>query len=117
MDPWYPMGSGDMLEVASMGLHVAQMTGLDQMAACFNAVTAAPAAILGLGGYGIAPGCNADLIVLQAGDPVEAIRLGATRLMVMRRGRVIARTPPAVTQLGLPGRPETVDYRRFLSHG
>lgn len=117
MDPWYPMGSGDMLEVASMGLHVAQMTGLDQMAACFDAVTAAPAAILGLDGYGIAPGCHADLVVLQAGDPVEAIRLRATRLMVMRRGRVIARTPPAVTQLSLPARPATIDYRRFLSHG
>src|SRR6185436_600064 len=53
MDPWYPLGSGDMLEVASMGLHVAQMTGQDAMRACFDAVTTAPASILGLDGYGV----------------------------------------------------------------
>ena len=39
MDPWYSLGSHDMLEVASMGLHVAQMTGQDEMRAMFDAVT------------------------------------------------------------------------------
>ncbi|HPI61992.1 amidohydrolase family protein, partial [Zoogloea sp.] len=84
MDPWYSLGSGDMLEVAAMGLHVAQMTGQDGMRACFAAVTDTPARILGLEGYGIAPGCRADLVVLQAGDPIEALRLRATRLLVLR---------------------------------
>ena len=56
MDPWYPMGSGDMLEVAQMGLHVAQMTSLDGMRACFDAVTVNNARVLGLDGYGIALG-------------------------------------------------------------
>ena len=55
MDPWYPLGSGDMLEVASMGLHVAQMTGADAMRACFDAVTVNAARILGLDGYGSRP--------------------------------------------------------------
>uniref|UniRef100_UPI0035AE4C8C amidohydrolase family protein n=1 Tax=Zoogloea sp. TaxID=49181 RepID=UPI0035AE4C8C len=87
MDPWYSLGSGDMLEVAAMGLHVAQMTGQDGMRACFAAVTETPARILGLEGYGIAPGCRADLVVLQAGDPIEALRLRATRLLVLRGGR------------------------------
>ncbi|HET9339565.1 MAG TPA: amidohydrolase family protein [Casimicrobiaceae bacterium] len=109
MDPWYPLGSADMLEVASMGLHVAQMTGSDAMLRCFDAVTATPAAILGLDGYGIAPGCRADLVLLEARDPVEAIRLRATRLAVVRAGRVIARTPSSRATLDLPGRPSTVD--------
>ena len=39
MDPWYSLGSGDMLEVAQMGLHVAQMTSQTQMRQCFDAVT------------------------------------------------------------------------------
>ena len=39
LDPWYPLGSADMLEVAHMGLHVAQMTGQAAMRACFDAVT------------------------------------------------------------------------------
>jgi cytosine deaminase len=112
MDPWYGLGSGDMLEVAHMGLHVAQMTGQDGMRACFNAVTNAPAKILGLEGYGVAVGCKADLVLLQARDPVEAIRLRATRLAVIRAGRVIARTPPATAMLDLPGRPERVSFQR-----
>ena len=111
MDPWYSLGSGDMLEVAHMGLHVAQMTGQDAMRACFDAVTRTPAGILGLEGYGIAPGCNADCVVLDARDPVEAIRLRAARLAVIRRGRVIARSPAAQATLDLPGRPAAVDLR------
>ena len=111
MDPWYSLGSGDMLEVAHMGLHVAQMTAQDAMRQCFAAVTETPARILGLEDYGIAPGCKADLVLLQAGDPVEAIRLRATRLLVMRRGKVIARSAPAAAILEIPGRPATVNWR------
>ncbi|MFQ5775289.1 MAG: amidohydrolase family protein [Kiloniellaceae bacterium] len=110
MDPWYPLGSGDMLEVAHMGLHVAMMTGSEAMRACFRAVTENGARIMGLEGYGIAPGRHADLVVLQAGDPIEAIRLRATRLHVIRRGRVIAEAAPAAARLDLPGRPERVDF-------
>jgi cytosine deaminase len=112
MDPWYSLGSADMLEVAQMGLHVAQMTGQDAMRQCFAAVTEAPARILGLDGYGVAAGCRADFVLLQARDPIEAIRLRATRLMVVRRGRVIARAPAAVSQLSLDGRPAQVDFTR-----
>ncbi|PZX34584.1 cytosine deaminase [Cupriavidus phytorum] len=112
MDPWYGLGSGDMLEVAHMGLHVAQMTGQEAMRACFDAVTATPARILGLEGYGLAPGCRADLVLLQARDPVEAIRLRATRLRVLRAGKTIATMPAATAALALPGRPAQVDFRR-----
>ena len=110
MDPWYPLGSADMLEVAAMGLHVAQMTGRDAMRACFDAVTTTPAAILGLEGYGIALGARADLVLLQARDPVEAIRLRAARLAVVRAGKVVATSPPARASLDLPGRPASVDW-------
>ena len=112
MDPWYSLGSADMLEVASMGLHVAQMTSQAGMRACFAAVTETPARILGLEGYGLAPGCRADLVLLQARDPVEALRLRATRLIVMQAGKVVARSPAAVASLSLPGRPGEVDFCR-----
>lgn len=111
MDPWYGLGSGDMLEVAHMGLHVAQMTGQAAMRQCFQAVTETPARILGLAGYGIAPGCRADLVWLDAGDPVEAIRLRAARRLVLRAGQVVSEAPPAHATLHLPGRPATVDFR------
>jgi cytosine/creatinine deaminase len=110
MDPWYSMGSGDMLEVAHMGVHVGQMTSLEGMRACFAAVTENAAKILGLDGYGLAPGCHADMVVLEAADPIEAIRLKATRLHVIRRGKVIAETPAAAAQLELPGRPARVEF-------
>ncbi|MGE5339683.1 MAG: amidohydrolase family protein [Gemmatimonadota bacterium] len=112
MDPWYSLGSGDMLEVAHMGLHVAQMTGVDAIRQCFAAVTSAPAKILGLERYGIAPGCHADFVLLQARDPIEAIRLRAPRLAVVRRGRIVARTAPATAALDLPGRPASTGFIR-----
>ena len=105
MDPWYSMGSGDMLEVASMGLHVAQMTSQAAMQQCFDAVTKNPARILHLDGYGLEAGCHADLVLLQAHNPIEAIRLKATRLKVWRRGALVAQTPARTAALSLPGRP------------
>ena len=113
MDPWYPLGSADMLEVASMGLHVAQMTGVEVMKSCFQAVTANAACIMNLEGYGIKPGCNADLVLLEARDPIEAIRLKAKRLMVMSRGKVIAETPSSPCSLNLDTRRGELD-RRFV---
>src|SRR5262245_741231 len=60
MDPWYSLGSADMLDVAHMGLHVAHLTGREAMRFCFDAVTRNPAKIMGLEGYGVEVGCNAD---------------------------------------------------------
>jgi cytosine deaminase len=112
LDPWYSLGSADMLEVASMGLHVAQMTSADGMRACYDAVTTNAARVLGLEGYGLEPGCRADFVLLQARDPVEAIRLRAHRLMVVRSGKVIARSPEVAVALELPGRPAALDFTR-----
>jgi cytosine/creatinine deaminase len=110
MDPWYSLGCADMLEVAQMGLHVAQMTSTAAMRQCFEAVTSTPARFLQLPGYGLEVGNNADFVWLQARDAVEAIRLRATRLAVYRRGQRIAGTPAANAELALPGRPGQVDF-------
>ena len=115
MDPWYPLGAADMLEVASMGLHVAQMTGQDAMRECFEAITTRPAKVLGLQGYGLEPGCHADGVLLQARSPVEAIRLRPPRLAVVRRGRIVARTPARVVDLELSGRPSRIDFSELPS--
>ncbi|MFZ6750620.1 amidohydrolase family protein [Undibacterium sp. Ren11W] len=111
MDPWYSLGSADMLEVAHMGLHVAQMTGQEAMQACFHAVTEAPAKIMGLQGYGLQVGCHADLLILDAGNPVEALRLRAARLCVIRRGKVLSQMPAAQAQLHISGRPAQLNFR------
>ena len=112
LDPWYALGSADMLEVAAMGLHVAQMTSLQGQRQCFDAVTVNGARILGLQGYGLEPGCRADFVLLQARSPEEALRLRAQRLLVVRGGEVLSRMAPATADLTLPGRPPTVDFTR-----
>ncbi|MGA0572686.1 amidohydrolase family protein [Variovorax sp. VNK109] len=112
MDPWYGMGSGDMLEVAHMGLHVAQMTSQAGIRACFDAVTANAAKVMHLPGYGIDAGCDASFVLLQARDTVEAIRLRATRLKVWKSGKLLAQSPATAVQLHLPGRSSQVSFLR-----
>ena len=103
-------GSADMLEAAHMGLHVGQMTSQAAMRQCFDAVTVNPARLLGLEGYGIAPGYHADFVLLHARNPVDAIRLRAQRLGVWRRGRRVAGQPAPIAELCLAGRPGSVDF-------
>ncbi len=113
MDPWYSLGRADMLDVAHMGLHVGQLSSRQDMAWCFEAVTSNSAQIMGLEGYGVAPGCQANFNLLQARDTIEAIRLRAHRVAVIRRGKVVARNEPLSTRLYLDGRPERVDPAEF----
>ena len=105
MDPWYSLGSGDMLEVAHMGLHVGQMTSQAAMRQCFDMVTTNAAKVMHLEGYGLDVGCHADFVLLQARDVIEAIRLRATRLKVFKRGKLLAECAPATSKLHVPGRP------------
>ncbi|RIK83970.1 MAG: cytosine deaminase [Hyphomicrobiales bacterium] len=114
LDPWYSLGTADMLDVAFMGLHVAQMTSPRDMRRCFDMVTKESAAIMGLEGYGLEPGCKASLVVLDAASPVEAIRLRAERLCVVAKGKVVAERPRRDTALSLPGRPGSVNRRHTL---
>ncbi|WP_299612891.1 cytosine deaminase [uncultured Tateyamaria sp.] len=101
-DPWYPLGSGDMLDVAHMGLHVAHMTAPDAMRTAFDMVTRTPAQIMGLD-FGLEPGKRGSLVVLDAVDQIDALRLRPARLFVVSNGRVVARTNPSVTDV-------TVDF-------
>lgn len=106
MDPWYSLGRADMLDIAFMGLHVAQLSSLEDMDWCFDAVTRNSARILGLEGYGLDPGCKADFVLLQARGKTEAIRLRAHRLATVRRGKVIASSDPVTHRLdALSGAP------------
>ncbi|MEM9440221.1 MAG: amidohydrolase family protein [Pseudomonadota bacterium] len=105
MDPWYSLGKADMLDIAFMGLHVGQLSSIADMEWCFDAVTENGARIMGLDGYGLAKGCNANFVLLQAKGKTEAIRLRAHRLTVVRRGKVISTSNEVTHQLdALSGR-------------
>lgn len=109
MDPWYSMGSGDMLEVGHMAIHVAQMAGIEDKKKIFDALTVNSARTLGIEGYGLEKGCNADLVILQAVDTLEALRLKPNRLAVIKGGKTIARSAPRIGELFLDGRPSQID--------
>lgn len=115
LDPWYSLGTADMLDVAFMGLHVAQMSSPDDMRRCFDMVTNVNAAIMGLDHLGLEVGKAASLVVLDAGDPIEAIRLRAERLCVISKGKVVAERGKRDTALSLPGRPAEVNRRHDVS--
>ncbi len=112
MDPWYSMGSHDMLEVAHMGLHVDQMTGQQQMNSCFDAITENGAEIMHLDNYGLAVGCNADFVILQCKNVVDALRLRPVRLYVVRRGKIISQSEPQLSTVTLGEKIMKVDFLR-----
>ncbi len=111
LDPWYSLGTADMLDVAFMGMHVAQMTHPDEMARCFTMVTETNAAIMGLSDYGLRKGALASLVVLDANGPVDALRLRANRLAVIAKGKLVATTPRANATMNLQQRPAIVRRR------
>lgn len=117
MDPWYGLGHADMLDVANMAVHAQPMTSREAIRWSFEGVTKLPAEVMGLEGYGLEVGANADMVVLQAADAIEAVRMRPTRLAVIRRGKVIARNAPRITELSLAGRPSTLDPAAYAPKG
>ena len=109
LDPWYPLGKADMLDVAFMTVHAAHLSSHQGMRDCLRLITELPAKILGLEKYGLSVGNHADLVLLQASDVFEAIRLRPARLAVIRRGKVISETSRVTSRLTLDGRPSSVD--------
>ncbi len=98
-DPWYSLGTGNMLQVTSMAVHICQMTGIEEIQACFEMATVNGARTLGVEDqYGIEIGKPANLIVLDAESPYDAVRRLATITQVVSRGRLLAETlPPQMT--------------------
>ena len=95
-DPWYSLGTGNLLSVAEMAVHVCQMTGQAEIDACFDMVTAGGAKTLNLGdAYGIEVGKPANLVVLEARSRYEAILERATARWVISKGDVLVETVPA----------------------
>jgi cytosine deaminase len=110
MDPWYPMGSHDMLEVAHMGAHCLQMMGAGHMDTIFSMVTSRGAEIMQLAEYGVEVGKQADLVIVQARSIRDALRLKPARLAVIRKGKCISRTPEVRAEVQLDGRMRRIDF-------
>lgn len=108
MDPWYPLGTGGMLQPAHMAVHACHMTSREEVTACFDMVTQNAARTLGLSEYGVAEGNPASFVLVDAPDKWEAMRRLAATTLVVKDGRVISETTPARTWL----MGETVNFDR-----
>jgi len=110
MDPWYPLGYGDPLQAAFVLAHYGQMSGHGELRTLMDMITWNPASALGLEKYGLLPGCRADLCAFSVPSEMDAIRLIAPRKLVLRGGKIVARTEPEHTTVTWDDREEVVDF-------
>ena len=109
-DPWYPLGTANMLQVLHMGLHVCQLMGYGQINDGLKLVTENSAKALGLQGYGVEEGNAANFIILPAENGFDAVRRQVPTRYSIRHGEVIAETKLAETTIHLNDN-ERVTYR------
>jgi len=110
MDPWYPLGYGDPLQAAMVLAHYGQMSGYEELKTLVRMITVQPALALGLENYGLEVGRPAGLVVFEAPTESDAIRLVPRRRLVLRAGKVVARTEAARTTVVWDGVAEQVDF-------
>ncbi|HIC7646289.1 MULTISPECIES: cytosine deaminase [Serratia] len=110
-DPWYPLGTANMLQVLHMGLHVCQLMGYGQIDDGLKLITSHSARTLNLTDYGLTAGNSANLVILPAESGFDAVRRQTPVRYSIRQGAVIAETQPAETTLYL-AQDEKVDFRR-----
>lgn len=112
MDPWYPLGYGDPLQAAFVLAHLGHMSGAAELRRLLRMITVDGARTLGVDGYGLDEGARANLVVFDAPGEMDALRLVPRRRLVLREGKIVARTEPAVTTVVWDGREEEVDFLR-----
>lgn len=111
MDPWYPLGTGNMLHAAFLALHIAQMSGHEEIPRVWDLVTDNAARVLGVEDrYGIAPGRQADLVIFDAETDRDALRTLAPAVCCIKRGRVVAEAAAREVKVLREGGPEPVRY-------
>ncbi|MGL4821301.1 MAG: cytosine deaminase, partial [Bacilli bacterium] len=111
MDPWYPLGTGNMLQVLSMGMHVSQKMGFEELDSALDFITVNSAKALQLENYGVKEGHPANFIVLNATSGFDALRLQSEVLYNVRNGQTIAQTSPRRTHLHL-GETFALDFKK-----
>jgi cytosine/creatinine deaminase len=111
-DPWYPLGTGNMLQVLHMGLHVCQMMGYEQINQSLDLITHNSARTLGIAQYGIEEGNPANLIILPAENGFEAVRRQVPVRWSVRHGKAIATTQLAQTWVQMDNGGEEIYFTR-----
>lgn len=111
MDPFGPLGKGNMLQAAYLLSHTAHLSGNKQILNLFDMITINGAKTLNEKDYGIKIGNQADFIILDAKDEKEAIRLTSEALYVIRKGKIISETEPAKRRLKIGDSISNIDFK------
>ena len=112
-DPWYPLGTANMMQVLHMGLHVCQVMGYDQINNSLALISTNSARTLNIQHrYGIEEGKPGNLLILPAENGFDAVRRQVPVRYSLRQGKIIAQTQPATTQICLGENSEEVTFRR-----
>lgn len=111
MDPFGPLGKGSMLQAAYLLIHTAHLSGNEQIAQVFDMITSNGAKTLQDDNYGIEVGKDADLIILDARDEKEALRLISESLYIIRKGKVLVETQAPIRELNLNGEVSQIDFK------
>ncbi len=113
MDPWFPMGTANPLQVAHTGVVAAQLTGQAEIAEAFSMVSSRGARVMGLGdAYGLEVGRPANLVVIPAASPMDAVRRQVRPQWVVAQGRLVAIRPTEAIELSWLGEQHSVDFVR-----
>ena len=110
MDPWYSMGKGSMVNAANLLAHMGHMNGAAQLLQLFDMITTNSAITMQDDSYGIEVGKQADLVIFDATNEADIIRLSSECTHVIRKGKVICRTEPAKRTL-VYGEPTNIDFK------
>ena len=112
-DPWYPLGTGNMLQVLHMGLHICQMMGYDDINESIGLITSNSARTLNIQEeYGIEEGKRANLIILPAENGYDAIRRQTPILYSIRDGKVLAKTEPSITTINIDNKEMNITFKK-----
>jgi cytosine deaminase len=112
-DPWYPLGTGNMLQVLHMGIHACQLMGYEQIVNSIDLITTNSAKTMHISNqYGMEEGKPANLIVLSATDEYDAVRCQATVRYSIRNGTIISETQPSETTLYINNEKENIDFQK-----
>lgn len=111
-DPWYPLGTGNMLQVLFMGLHVCQLMGYQEICDSIRLITENSAKTLNVqNSYGLKEGNPADFIIMTEPNVYDAIRKMAPIRYSVHHGRVIAETRPSESRIYRAGQSQTIDFK------
>jgi cytosine deaminase len=111
MDPWYPLGVGDMLQALFMAVHVRHMMGYSELIKSFDLITTNAAKVLHIEHeYGVEIGKRANLNILNAYNEIDALRLLGPPLYVIKDGEVIVKNVGGESWIKFKGKWEKVDF-------